>query len=91
MNAKYDIRRIRAELNLLSAEIQAMKKSIRQPNHLPSCEEYQLLRSAQYRVTRLCCLRAHHRERFHLMDREKSLALALALEPEYVLQKSEAA
>lgn len=91
MNAKYDIRRIRAELHLLATEIQALKKVIRQSNYLPSGAEYSLLRSLQYSATALYCLRAHHREKFHLVDREKSLALALGLEPGYVLQKLEAA
>lgn len=91
MNAKYNIRQIRAELRLLATEIQAMKKAIRQPNYLPSCDEYRLLRTAQRQVTMLCCLRAHHREKFHLVNREKSLELALFLEPRYLLQKSEAA
>jgi hypothetical protein len=90
-NAKYDIRRIKAALRLLAEEIRVMKKTMRQPLYQPTGQEWQALRSAKMTATTLCCLRAHHRGKLHLKNETRALELALFLEPQYLLVKTEAA
>lgn len=89
-NARYNIPEIRRAMREVAEEIIALKKQIRQPNYLPTSVEYSDLKEMKLAYTILCCLRAHHRGKFHLKDQAKSLELAQRVEGQYLLQEAAA-
>lgn len=91
-NARYNIRELSTKLRNTAEEIQALKKQIRTPYHSPSWQEYKILHHLKHLATSLCCLRAHHRGRMHLLNNpELNTHLVKEFEGMYLIKVEAAA
>lgn len=80
-DVKYDVLKIKLEINRLAAEIRALKKEIRQPNVVISWNQAATLSAAKEEVTELCVLQAARRGKMHFTgiggeQRQKEIMLS---------------
>jgi hypothetical protein len=79
---RYDLDKLRADLRASVADLQKLKEEL---------HTYAVLRELKLRVTKLCCLRANHRGRVHMRDREKNDLFVAETEPGYLLKAADVA
>lgn len=85
---KYNITQLSGHLRACAEEISTLKKHMRRSNYLPTYLEYRELSRLKSRATTLCCLRAHHRGKTHLLsDIEKNIKLVQEYEGEYLFSQ----
>ena len=82
---KYNIELLSGHLRACGEEISTLKKQMRRSRYLPTLQEYRELSRLKKRATMLCCLRAHHRGKTHLLsDIGKNIKMVQEHEGEYL-------
>lgn len=67
---KFDVKKIKQDINNLSNFIKSLKQQIRQPKVNITADQSRMLSSAKYEVTKLCTLQAARRNKVHFAGKD---------------------